>query len=44
MTRNIKEAMCIRVNGPSLNINLGKFQLPHVWDQILRDTPTLHLK
>ena len=44
MVRNIKEAMYIRVNDPSLNRNLGKFQLPHVWDQILKDTPTLHLK
>ena len=44
MVRNIKEAMYIRVNDPSLNRNLGKFQLPHVWDQVMQDTPTLHLK
>ena len=44
MARNIKGAMYIEVNDPSLNRNLGKFQLPHVWDQILKDTPTLHLK
>ena len=44
MVRNIKEAMYIRVNDPSLNRNLGKFQLSHVWDQVLQDTPTLHLK
>ena len=31
LTRNIKEAMYIKVNGPSLNRNLGKFQLPQVW-------------
>ena len=36
LTRNIKEAMYIRVNDPSLNRNLGKFQLPHVWDQVLQ--------
>ena len=42
--RNIKEAMYIRVNDPSLNRNQGKFKLPHVWDQVLKDTPTLHLK
>ena len=41
---NIKEAMYIRVNDPSLNSNLGKCQLPHVWDQVLKDTPSLHLK
>ena len=40
MTRNIKEAMFIRANDPSLNRNLGKYQLPHVWDQILQDTST----
>ena len=28
MARNIKEAMYIRVNDPSLNRKLGKFQLP----------------
>ena len=44
LTRNIKEAMYIRVNDSSLNRNLGKFQLPHVRDQILQDMSTLHLK
>ena len=44
MVRNLKEAMYIRVNDPSLYRNLGKFQLLHVWDQVLQDTPTLHLK
>ena len=44
LTRNIKEAIFIRVNYPSLNRNLGRFQLQHAWDQILQDTPTLHLK
>ena len=29
--RNIKEAMYIRANDPSLNRNLGRYQLPHVW-------------
>ena len=29
-TRNIKEAMFIRENDPSLNRHLGKYQLPHV--------------
>ena len=44
MVRNIKEVMYIRVNGPSLNRNLGKFQLPLVLDQVLMYTPALHLK
>ena len=43
-TRNIKEAMYIRANDSSLNKNLGKYQLPHVWDQVLQDTPALKLK
>ena len=38
ITRNIKEAMYILVNDPSLNRNLGKCQLPHLWDHILQDT------
>ena len=44
LIRNIKEAMYTKVNGPSLNRNLGKFQLPPIWDQVLKDTPSLHLK
>ena len=40
--RNIKEAIIIRVNDP-LNRNLGKYQLPHIWD-ILQDTPALQVK
>ena len=43
-TRNIKVAMYICVNDPSLNRNLGKYQLPHIWDQVLQDTPALLLK
>ena len=44
LTRNIKEATYIKVNDPSLNRNLDKFQLPQVWDQVLKDTPSLQLK
>ena len=39
MAGNIKEAMYIRVNNPSLNRNLGKFQLPHVWTKFSRTQP-----
>ena len=42
--RNIKEAMYIHVNDPSLNRNLGNYQLPHIWDDVLQDTPSLQLK
>ena len=32
--RTIKEAIYIRVNDPSLNRNVGKYHLPHVWDEV----------
>ena len=35
LTRAIKEAMLIRVNDPSLNRNIGKYQLLHIWDEVL---------
>ena len=44
VTKNIKDAMYIHVNDPSLNRNLGKYQLPHIWDQVLQDTQSLQLK
>ena len=43
-SRTIKEAMFIHVNDPTLNRNLGKYQLRHVWDSILQASPTLQLK
>ena len=43
-SRNIKKVMYICVNDPSLSRNLGKYQLPHIWDNILQDTPALQLK
>ena len=43
ITRTIKEAMLIRVSDPSLNRNLGKFQLPHIWGEVLQDISALHL-
>ena len=33
--RTIKEALYIRVNDPSLNRNVGKYHLPHVWGEVL---------
>ena len=42
--QDIKETMYICVNDPSLNRNFGKYQLPHIWDQVLQDTPALQLK
>ena len=31
LIRTIKEALYIRVNDPSLNRNVGKYHLPHIW-------------
>ena len=42
-TRIIKEAMLIRVNDLPLNRNLGKYQLPHIMDEVLQGTSALHL-
>ena len=33
LARNIKESIFIRVNNPILNGNIGKFNLPHIWDR-----------
>ena len=35
IARSIKEVILIRVNDPSLNGNIGKYQLPHIWDEVL---------
>ena len=32
LARSIKEAIFIRVYDPSHNRNIGKYQLPHIWD------------
>ena len=42
--RLIKEAIYIRVNNPSLNKNIGKYHLPHVWDEVLDNITELKLK
>ena len=34
----------IRVDNPTLNNNIGKFNLPHIWDRVLLNTPGLNLK
>ena len=41
---NIKESIFIRVNKPTLNRNIAKFNLPHIWDRVLLKTPGLNLK
>ena len=44
LTRTIKEALYIRVNNTSLNKNIGKYHLPHIWDEVLSNSPELKLK
>ena len=44
LTRAIKEVFFIRVNDPSLNRNIGKYHLPHIWDEVLHTTSELKLK
>ena len=44
LSRNIKNSLVIRINNPTLNRNIGKFNLPHVWDRVLLNTPGLTIK
>ena len=44
LSRLIKESMFIRVNNPSLNKNIGKYHLPHIWDEVLVNNTELKLK
>ena len=44
LMRAIKEALYIRVNNPSLNRNIGKYPLPHIWDEVLFNISELKIK
>ena len=44
LTRAIKEALFIRVNDPSLNRNIGKYHLPHIWDEVLLQNISIKTK
>ena len=44
LSRWIKEALLIRVNNSSLNKNIGKYHLLHIWDELLLNTSELKLK
>ena len=44
LKRAIKEALYIRVNNPSLHRNVGKYHLPHIWDEAPFNIPKLKLK
>ena len=42
--RTIKEAMFICIHDPTLNRNLARYQLLHIWDHLLQASPTLQLE
>ena len=44
LIRATKEAIYIRLNNPSLNKNIGKYHLPHIWDEVLMNISELKLK
>ena len=39
LTRTIKKSIYIRVSNPTLNRNVGKYNLDHIWDRVLFSTP-----
>ena len=43
-SRTIKEAMFVHIHDPTLNRNLGKYQLPYIWDNTLQASPMQQLK
>ena len=42
-TQTIKKSIFIRVNSPALYQNIGKYNLNHIWDRVLFNTPGLKL-
>ena len=43
LARTIKESIYIRVNNPTLNRNIGKYILNHIWDRVILKTPGLKM-
>ena len=43
ISRTIQEAIYIRVNNPTLNRNVGKYNMPHIWDKVLFTIPELRI-
>ena len=41
--RTIKESIYIRINSPTFNQNIGKYNLSHIWGRVLFNTPGLKL-
>ena len=42
--RMIKESIYLRVNNPTLNRNTGKYNISHIWDEVLVNIPELQNK
>ena len=42
--RTIEESMYITVNNSTLNRNIGKFNLHHIWNRVLLNTLGLRIK
>ena len=43
LARAIKESIYIRVNNPTLNCNIGKYNFSHIWNRVLFNNPGLKL-
>ena len=43
LARTIKESIYIRANNPTLNRNVGKYNLHHILDRVLFSTPELRI-
>ena len=43
LARAIKESIYIRVNNPTLNRNVGKYNLHHIWDRVMLSPPELRI-
>ena len=44
LARTIKEPIYIRFNNPTLNRNLGKYNLHHIYNRVLFSTPELKIR
>ena len=44
LMRSIKEPIYVKVNNPSLNKNIGKYHLSHIWNKVLSNISKLEIK
>ena len=44
LLETLKNLYLLWINNPTLNRNIGKFNLPHTWERVLLNTPSLTLK